>query len=83
MERTEYNLTDLTVIVPSYQPDEGLVTTLKGIADAGFTDILVVDDGGGAAFAPVFTEASRIPGVTVLTNETNRGKGAALKTAFQ
>ena len=72
---------DITVIIPSYKPDDKLIRTLSGILAAGFSDVIVVDDGGGAEYARFFSEAERL-GCTVLRHEVNRGKGAALKTAF-
>ena len=73
----------ITVVVPSYKPDEKLLNTVKGILDAGFTDVCVVDDGGGKAFEHIFDEVRALPHCTVLVHEVNRGKGAALKTAFR
>ena len=35
----------VSVIVPSYNPDEKLATVVKGLEDAGFDDIIVVNDG--------------------------------------
>ncbi|MBQ2117898.1 MAG: bifunctional glycosyltransferase family 2/GtrA family protein [Clostridia bacterium] len=78
----EFDIARITVVIPSYQPDEKLKKTFSGLAEAGFTDILVVDDGGGERFAPVFDELKRDPRCTLLVHEINRGKGAALKTAF-
>lgn len=72
----------ISVIVPSYQPDEKLLEVVKGLTENGFRDIILVDDGGGEAYAPLFEKASRFPEVTVLTHPENRGKGSALKTAF-
>ena len=72
---------DITVIIPSYKPDGKLLHTLRGILAAGFQDIIVVDDGGGDEYARFFSEAEGL-GCTVLRHEVNRGKGAALKTAF-
>lgn len=72
---------DITVIIPSYKPDGKLTDTLRGILAAGFEDIIVVDDGGGEEYARFFSEAEEL-GCTVLRHEVNRGKGAALKTAF-
>ncbi len=73
----------ITVVVPSYKPDDKLLSTVKGILDAGFTDVCVVDDGGGKEFNHVFDEVRAMPHCTVLVHEVNRGKGAALKTAFE
>lgn len=82
MLETPFEIQKITVVLPSYKPDEKLPETVQGLCDAGFTDLLVVDDGGGAEFAPVFAEIEKRPQVTVLHHAVNRGKGAALKTAF-
>lgn len=72
----------VTVVIPSYKPDEKLISTLNGVIETGFTDIIVVDDGGGEKYAPIFDEVKTMAGFTVLHHPKNRGKGAALKTAF-
>lgn len=72
----------ISVIIPSYQPDEKLLEVVKGLVDKGFQDMILVDDGGGEAYAPLFEKASLFPGVTVLAHPENKGKGCALKTAF-
>jgi len=41
--------------------------------------IVVVDDGSGADYAPVFQKARQVADTTLLTNAVNLGKGAALK----
>ena len=73
---------NISVIIPAYKPDETLLKTIDDIVDAGFEDIVVIDDGGGSAFAPIFDKVRTIPQCTVLVHEVNRGKGAGLKTAF-
>ncbi len=75
-------LEKITVIIPAYKPGKELLPTIEGLVNIGFRDILVIDDGGGAPFTPIFDEVRKIPACTVLTHEVNRGKGAALKTAF-
>ncbi len=72
----------ISIIIPAYKPDEKLLSTLRSVAEAGFTDLLVVDDGSGEEFAPLFAQAGQLPGVTLLRHPVNRGKGAALKTAL-
>ncbi len=74
---------DVSIIIPAYKPDEKLLSTLQALAEAGFADLLVVDDGSGEPFAPVFAAAEAMPGVTLLRHPINRGKGAALKTALK
>ncbi len=73
----------VTVVIPSYKPDEKLISTVSGIIDIGFSDIIVVDDGGGEKYAEYFRKVKEEFGCTVLHHEVNRGKGAALKTAFK
>lgn len=69
------------LIIPAYKPAKelpGLLARFEG--DADFLPI-VVDDGSGPEFAPVFDALPA--GVTLLRHPENRGKGAALKTAFR
>ncbi|MBO4696599.1 MAG: bifunctional glycosyltransferase family 2/GtrA family protein [Lachnospiraceae bacterium] len=72
-----------TVIVPSLNPDEKMVNTVKSILEEGFDDIIVVNDGSAPEYCGRFDEVAVLPGVTVLTHEVNRGKGRAMKTAFE
>ncbi|MBO4468682.1 MAG: bifunctional glycosyltransferase family 2/GtrA family protein, partial [Clostridia bacterium] len=59
---------------------EQLAKTVKGMLDIGFESIVLVDDGSDAEHKANFPAESN--SVTVLTHEVNKGKGAALKTAF-
>lgn len=70
----------ITVIIPSLNPDEKLRCTVAELESAGFDDIIVVDDGSAPDFKCNFPDQSAT--VTRLAHEVNRGKGAALKTAF-
>ncbi len=72
----------MTILIPSYKPDESMVATVRDLRKATpDTRILVVDDGGGETYAPFFKEAEEA-GAVVVRHEVNRGKGAALKTGF-
>ncbi|WP_040950876.1 bifunctional glycosyltransferase family 2/GtrA family protein [Gorillibacterium massiliense] len=71
----------MTILIPSYEPDTrllGLIGQLKAACDAM---ILIVDDGSGPAYQGIF-DSAREAGCTVLTHQTNLGKGRALKTGF-
>ena len=68
------------LVIPSLNPDDQLAKTVKGMLDIGFENIVLVDDGSDDAHKANFPAASN--NVTILTHEVNRGKGAALKTAF-
>lgn len=74
---------DITVVLPSYKPDEKLLSTVEGLEAAGFNDIIVVDDGGGEEYKKYFDILRQRKSCTVLTHPENRGKGAAMKTAFK
>ncbi len=74
---------NISIVLPSYKPDEKLEATVVGFINSGFEDIIVVDDGGGAEYKAIFEKVAAYPQCTVLTHEINRGKGAALKTAFK
>lgn len=72
----------MIVLIPAYEPGahlEPLVVALLA-ADPDL-EVVVVDDGSGPAFAPVF-DGVRAAGAAVLHHERNRGKGAALKTGL-
>lgn len=75
-------MNEFIVLVPSYKPDEHLRRVVEDMRAAGFSRFVIVDDGGGETYAHYFAEVSAMEGVTVLTHEVNRGKGAALKTAL-
>lgn len=68
------------VLIPAYEPDEELVKLVPRLKEAGFA-VLVVDDGSGEGYRPIF-DAVREE-ATVVTHERNRGKGAALKTGMR
>ncbi len=70
------------ILIPAYQPDHRLIDLVAAIVAAGRgLAIVLVDDGSGPAYAPVFARAEAM-GALVLRHAVNRGKGAALKTGF-
>ena len=76
-------LSRVTVVLPSQDPDEKLGIVVNGLLEYGFSDIVLVNDGSKEENLHYFTEAARHPQVTLLHHPENRGKGAALKTAFR
>ena len=76
-------LTDVSVILPSLDPDEKLLTVVEGLLEYGFTDIILINDGSKPENLHFFETAATHPEVHLLHHTVNRGKGAALKTAFQ
>lgn len=70
------------VLIPSLEPDFGLVSYISKLQELGIKDIVIVDDGSGEAYQPIFDELVT-QGCVVLHHTTNKGKGSALKTGFQ
>lgn len=74
---------NFSVVIPSYNPDEKLITVIDGLKALGVTDIIVVNDGSREDTLQYFDAVKENSAVTLLCHEVNRGKGAALKTAFR
>lgn len=73
----------VVVLIPAYKPDDGLNALLEQLcAQQRYDGIIVVDDGGGEEYAPIFQCAAQLPGVCVLHHAVNLGKGRALKTGI-
>lgn len=73
---------NVTVLIPSYEPEDRLVGYVDELAARGFGRIVVVDDGSGESYRGIFDRLRERPFCTVLHHAVNRGKGAALKTGF-
>lgn len=79
-----YDLSNISVVLPSLDPDEKLSAVIDGLLEYGFQDIILVNDGSKVENLHFFLDAAAAhPEVTLLHHEVNRGKGAALKTAFR
>ena len=77
------DLSKISVVLPSLDPDEKLVAVIDGLLEYGFTDIILVNDGSKKENLHYFLDAAaQHPEIHLLHHEVNRGKGAALKTAF-
>ena len=78
------DLSKISVVLPSLDPDDKLVTVIDGLLEYGFTDIILVNDGSKAENLHYFEDAAaQHPEIHLLHHAVNRGKGAALKTAFR
>lgn len=70
----------VVVLIPAYKPDERLIQLTRKLRDEKL-DVLLVDDGGGEQYAPIF-EQCRALGAEVAVHAVNQGKGRALKTGL-
>ena len=73
---------NVSVIIPSLNPDQKLIQVVEGLIQVGFNDIILVNDGSDQAHMQPFQTVARYSQCTILTHEQNKGKGRALKTAF-
>ena len=77
------DLSRISVVLPSLDPDEKLAAVIDGLLEYGFSDIILVNDGSKPENLHYFEDAAAAhPEIHLLRHEVNRGKGAALKTAF-
>ena len=68
------------ILVPTYNNAATVEGVLRAIQAAGERDILVVNDGSTDGTSAIL---ARIDGITVLTNDRNRGKGFSLRRGFE
>ena len=73
----------LVIVLPSLDPDAKFLGVVRGMVEAGFRQIVIVDDGSDEAHQELFRQAEGYPQCTVLHHGVNKGKGRALKTAFR
>ena len=79
------DLSKISVVLPSLDPDEKLHAVIEGLLEYGFTDIILVNDGSKQENLHYFEEevAAHPDIIHLLHHEVNKGKGAALKNAFR
>ena len=77
------DLSGISVVLPSLDPDEKLHAVIDGLLEVGFSHIILINDGSKPENMHYFYDAAAAhPEITLLHHAVNRGKGAALKTAF-
>ena len=78
------DLSKISVVLPSLDPDEKLHLVIDGLLEYGFSHIILVNDGSKPENLHYFEEeaAAHPDVITLLHHAVNKGKGAALKNAF-
>lgn len=75
---------EVSVILPSYNPSEKLITAVQALNAAGFDDIIVINDGSDKdGSGEIFEKVKEMPFAEVISHPKNMGKGKALKTGFE
>jgi glycosyltransferase involved in cell wall biosynthesis len=75
----------VSVLIPAYDEVNTIEAVVRRVVDLGLPgEIIVVDDGSRDGTAAVLErlEADGIDGLRVMTHPSNRGKGAAVRTAI-
>ena len=73
-------LATIVVIIPAYQPGDGLPDLVAEVLHFGFKSVVVVNDGSSSG--SVFARLKTIDRCEVITHAVNLGKGRALKTGL-
>lgn len=68
------------ILIPALDPPEIFLSYIEELIQAGFKDILIVDD--GSRQKELFEKIGSFPQVTVLVHPENYGKGRALRTGL-
>lgn len=69
------------ILIPAYKPDDKLVALTNQLLTHDDLKLVVVDDGSGEAFRPIFEALDKR--VTLISYPDNKGKGGALKTGIR
>ena len=76
----------IPIVIPSYEPDYKLIDLLKKLVNTQQNPIIIINDGSDENYKEIFVEAEKELEEhegKILVHEVNKGKGRALKTAFQ
>lgn len=77
------SIEEIVFLIPSLDPDDKMPSYVRELIAAGAKRILLVDDGSKEENKHYFEELKVLKEVTILTHDVNKGKGRALKTAFE
>ena len=74
-------------LIPAYKPDSKILKVISDLGKEGM-DVVIVDDGSGMEYSEIFEQVYKcLPdnseqSIVLLVHETNKGKGAALRTGL-
>lgn len=71
------------LLIPIYEPTAKVLPFLSQFKEGEFDFFLVVDDGSGEEFAPIFNDIASQTVFSVLSYPRNQGKGRALKEGIK
>ena len=80
---SESCIKNTAIVLPSLNPDDKFLSVVDGLVNAGFEHIVIVDDGSDEEHQSPFKAVEACKECAVLHHGHNKGKGRALKTAFE
>ena len=75
------NFDSIYIVIPAYEPDDKLIAVVEELTTRTDYRLIVVNDGSGDDKDEIFDKVK--DKAALLEHEVNRGKGAALRTAFE
>ena len=79
MAKLNSNSINVVIVIPAYNEASVIGSVIDSIHRAGYSSVIVVDDGSTDTTSPNAITA----GALVITHRINRGKGAATKTGLE
>lgn len=73
---------DIAIIIPAYNPDDKFIEFLCDLRYAGYSNIIVVNDGSREDTWHYFDRAEREFGCVIISHSINLGQGRAYKSGF-
>ncbi|MCF2555211.1 bifunctional glycosyltransferase family 2/GtrA family protein [Faecalicatena contorta] len=83
IDKRQINPTDITVVIPSLNPDNRIIQLVKELVQIGYKEIIIVNDGSTGESINIFKMLQAFPQCIILNHPENLGKGRALRTAFK
>lgn len=71
------------IVIPALNPSENLIEYVEELLHKGAALVMIVNDGSNTELNNIFEHLRSMERCHVLTHDVNRGKGRALKTAFE
>lgn len=71
---------NIWIVIPAYNEEVVIQNVIREIQDAGYQNIIVIDDGSRDH---TYEQAKKMTGIIALRHMINRGKGAAVKTGIE
>lgn len=76
-------INEVVLLIPSYEPERKFINYIRQLITAGFSNIVVVDDGSGKEYEMIFHAIDTYKECHVISYQQNKGKGFALKRGFK